>query len=436
MSNPEIRRQKILDILKTNPQITQKELSKELGTSELTIKLDYKELKKQGYNLGYNKKATGNKAEKKDKKASKEALSLPVMPSNKKAIQAIMLLCGITKGQNNLTEIAEENCNDYGVSRATIFRSLVPFLKDQELLKKEGKHWVHSSIYWTILPEDYSEILNFAAFCLSKNKKESKDIYEKAFGYLDQKSMIMRPKQDNMLWNLPFYIQTLKKNCADRKLISFEYKNKKVHFFYLGFVAYSSDKDIVYLVGSTKPSKLDNYRVFRADEINWDTMGEGKDKYFEDLLSDRKKNARNRLNCFFRKLRAEMFDTVEDKLWPVKIRVKYSIDIEYELKMLYDSRRKQWENFDKNIAIVRVSEEDKRHGLPSLRYFDAEGKIIYQYETGRPVEYMEYSDKIRGIANFASFLRRFGDAVEVIENEKLKSIMVDSVVHALEHYKG
>lgn len=434
MLSPEERRQKILDILRENPKKTQKELSKELDTSELTIKLDYRELKKLGYNLGYKKGASGDKTASKDEKSSEEDLSLPVMHSPKKAIQAIMLLYSIEEEYNNITEIAE--CGKSTVSRSTIFRSLFPYLKEMGLLKKEGKHWVPSSIFMTSLPKEYSEILNFAAFCLSKNKKDGEEISEQAFNYLGQKSMITRPKQDNMLWNLPFYLQTLEKIKADENPISFEYKGRKVDFFYLGFVAYSSDKDAVYLVGNTRPSKIDNYRVLKANDINWKTVGKGINKNFDDALLDRKKNIRNRLNCFFRKLRAEMFDTVEDKLWPVKIRVDFSMDTDYELRNLYQSRRKQWVNFDDAMAPIRVSEEEKRHSVPRIKYLDAKGNIFDRSVSEASIKYIEYSDNIRGIANFASYLRRFGDSVKVIEDEKLKSIMMDSAIRALEHYKG
>nr|MCR5339327.1 WYL domain-containing protein [Lachnospiraceae bacterium] len=399
-------------------------------------KLDFRELKRQGYNIGKEKRCSEEKNISKTEGSLKKLLTLPLPSSNKTAVRAIQLLCELTEEYGSIAEIADGNRDDYFASRSTVFRTLLPYLKELNLIRKDDKHWVPSTIYLSSLPKNYSEILNFAAYCLSKNKREGEEIYKQAIGYLDRKSMIIRPKKDNMLWNLVFYIQTLKKYGADRNPVSFKYKGQLIHFFYLGFVAYSSDKDVVYLIGSTKPSKIEKYRVLKADEIEWDTMGKVFDKNFEDMLRDRKKNVRNRTKCFYKKLRVEMFDAVEDRLQPVRIRIKYSMETDYEINKLYKSRREQWKIFDNEMAAVRVSEEDKSHGIPGMRYINAQGEKKDRYELTDPAEYIEYSDNIRGIANFANYLRRFGDAVEVIENEKLKGIMADGAIRALEHYEG
>ncbi len=429
MDKKEARLQKIMEIHQADPGKSQEEIRQVLDVSPRTIKADYKELKRRGNIIGYKMKEEKTKPE--------ESSGLPELPFNKKAVQAIMFLCGIGGGGKTIDEIAEKRNEEYIASRSTIFRSLIPYLKSNGLLKKEKGFLAPVAIYMTTLPEDYTEILNFAAYSLAKYIDGAEIVYKMVLRYLYDKKMIFSSKQDSMLEELPSYIQTLKRNCADKVPVSFKYKGRTVHFFYLGFVAYSSDKDAVYLVGRTKPTRMDDtYSIFKADEIDWETMVTVNDKNFENALIDRNKNMRNRMECFSRKLQAEMFDAVDDRLWSVSVRVKYSVNVEYELQKLFDCRRKQWEAFDKAVASLRVSKEEKSHNLPYLRYLDKDAGKIDRHNPDRPVEYIEYSDDIRGIANFANYLRRFGDTVEVTKCEELQKIMKNGAERALKHYKG
>ena len=429
MDKIESRLKRIMEILQAYPGKSQEEIRQELDVSPRTIKSDYKELKKRGNKIGYKLKEEQTKP--------KESPGQPELPFNKKAVQAIMFLCGLGGGGKTIDEIAEKRYGKYTVSRSTIFRSLIPYLKSNRLLKKEEGYLAPVAIYMTTLPEDYTEILNFTAYSLAKYDAGAEIVYKTALRYLYKKKMIFSSKQDSMLEKLPSYIQTLKRNCADKEPVSFKYKERTIHFFYLGFVAYSSDKDAVYLIGRTKPTRMDDtYSIFKADEIDWETMVKVNDKNFEDALKDGDKNMRNRMECFFRKLQAEMFDAVDDRLWSVSIRVKYSVNVEYELLKLFNNRRTQWEAFDKAMSSLMVSKEEKSHNLPYLRYIDKDGEKIDRHNPDRPVKYLEYSDDIRGIANFANYLRRFGDTVEVTKCKQLQKIMKNGAERALKHYIG
>lgn len=445
------RRKKILEMLKANPKITQQEISQELKVHIRTIKGDFKWLKDQKEDIG-NKQSEEQKKKleqrrklkleqekeqelERKKKALEEAQGLPKLPLNKKAVQSVMFLCGMGAGGKTINEILEKKYSEYITSRTSAFRSLIPYMSEHNLLKKEGKFLASATIYITVLPDDYAEILSFAAYCLAKDKEDGRGIYETALRYLHGKGMIFHSKQDSMLDKLPTYIQTLKKNQADKEPVSFNYKEKKIHFFYLGFVAYSSEKDAVYLVGRTKPTKMDEtYSVFKADEIKWETMEKTYDKNFEKSLKDSKKNIGNRMRCFFRKLQAEMFDVVNDRLRAVRIRVKYSVEAENELRQLFQSRLKQWEDFEKEMSAVDVSRRDKVHNLPELTYLDNDGQKVDLQNPERSVAYIEYSDNIRGIGNFANYLRRFGNAVEVTEGQELMKVMKEGANRALLYY--
>ena len=426
MKKAEERRNKIISILHDNPEKTQEEISTELGVSLSTIKIDYKELKKQGYKMNSLKGRTAIKNLPADKY---------VISSTEKAIKAILFLCGLTEGEKSLDEISEGEYDEYIASRSTLFRSIKPYLEDNGLLKKENGRITPSGIYMTSFPKDFSEVLSFAAHCLSKKEMGGEEIYEQALRYLYGKNMFLSSKHDYMLGRFPFYIQKLKKNGADKEPVSFVYKGKKIHFFYLGFVAYSSDKDIIYLIGRTKPTKMD-YRVLKADEINWDTVERTYDKNFSDAISDRQKNIRNKMKCFFRKLQAEMFDIVEDSLQQVTVRIKYSVEADNELKQLYESRRLQWDKFDREMLGIKVDEKDREHTFPSLKYINAQGEVVNMRNPGCVIKYIEYSDHIRGVSKFANYLRRFGDTVKVIRNEKIKATIMNGALRALEHYKG
>ena len=430
MKKAEERREKILELLKKDPKISQLEISEKLGIKIRTLKEDYKELKLQGHIIGYKTQeklkdtARSIQKEKKTKELVKNNQYFRIMPS-KKAVQAVLLFCALAEDMS-IDEIDQCQYEEYVASRSTIIRSLIPMLKNNGLVKKEGRSWKPDLLYMTSLPKDFSKLLSFTIHC---RKKRRLDIYKQAMTYLDGNSMIFSTKRDNMLWKLPFYIQTLKKLGADQGPVSFMYKGKQVRLFYLGFVAYSSDKDAVYLVGTTKPIRMDYYDVLKVDEIEWETMEKAYDKNFEKLRQDRKRTLQNR--CYFRKLQAEMFDVVEDKLQSVKVCVKYSVEADYEFRQLLKARNEQWSDFEKEMGAIQVS-----YGSPRIVYLNAERKIIDATTHKNAIEFIEYSDSIRGIANFANYLRRFGASVEVVENDLLKKIMKNGANRALEHYTG
>ncbi|MBR5179524.1 MAG: WYL domain-containing protein [Lachnospiraceae bacterium] len=424
MEKVEKRRRRILEILRDNPEKTQQQVCDEIGCSLRTIKSDYVELKKQGYKLNTLR----------DRSSLDDVSDFKMVSANDNAIRAILLLCGLTAGENSIDEISEGKFDEYIASRSTVFRSIKPYLADNHLIEKRHGYITPSSIYMTSLPEDYSDILKFAAHCLSQKEHGGQEVYEQALRYLYGRNLVFRSKQDYMLTKIPFYMQTLENNLADMKPVSFIYKGKPINFFFLGFVAYSIDKDIIYLIGRTKTTRTD-YKVFKADELDWDTIRITENSLFEKTIKDHGKNDINKMKCFFRKLQAEMFDVVEDSLQPVKVRIRYSAESDDDLRQLYLSRKRQWESFDMDMAFIRVSEEEKKHNVPRIKYLDRDKNELKGESIHKSVEYIEYSDEIRGISHFSNYLRRFGDAVEVIGNDKLKAAMVSGAVRALEHYK-
>ena len=453
ISKREKRREKIKELLKEDPSLTQEKLAKFFGVCISTIKKDYAAIRNPE-----------REATKTDKAFDKVRLK-----SASYAVKFISLLSTEDTGNNEILN-SEENI----VSRATLFRNVLPNLKENDLIVKGRTRYVNKMVYvnknvfMTSLPENDSDILNFAAYSLSSKHMYGNDIYRQCMRYLQGKNLVISSQKDTAISKLPFYIQTLKKIHADESPISFEYKGIRKPFFYLGFIAYSVDKDVLYLVGTESPTSW-RYKVFKTSEINWELglspkelkkmasaqkgkvkktpqnkedeekeVDDNKNKMYktEDVNFLKKianKDARDKLFCDLLKYRAEMFDVAEENLEKVEVRIEYSPQVGHEVKSLYFSRMAQWDKVEQEMKQLNPKEELTDHERPSLKYFNGKDEEL---GSEKGAEYIVYSDVIRGISNFAKYLRKFGSCVTVLENKKLKQTIKTGASRALSFYEG
>ena len=139
------------------------------------------------------------------------------------------------------------------------------------------------------------------------------------------------------------------------------------------------------------------------------------------------------MECYFKRIQAELFGVSEEqKTEHVRIKVKYSYQNYLSLRHLYEFRKKGWEKFDKDISSLNVDAELSRHYTPKLTFCDNDGNSCSL--NNKNTKFIIYSDYILGLSNFASYLRRFGSDVTVIENEKLRKIIFSGANRALSHY--
>ena len=419
MGKVEERRIKLIEYISERPSYTQKELADKLGVSIRTIKGDFEYLQIQGIDL----------SRKFRKETPDKIIDTPIIKNSEDVTNAISVLYQLSTKDQHIDEIADSyKCN---VSRATLFRKIIPYLSENALIKKENHYLTNNLVFFTSLPDDIQDIMGFAIFCLSTGHNFGKHIYEQSLHYLNGKNLIIHSKQETEFNKLPFYLQVLKKCSSEKSPICFIYRRKPIHFFYLGFIAYSRSKDALYLVGRTKPTKME-FRVFKADFIEWKTVTPVDEPNFRKALQNRKQNLRNIMTCYFKKIQVEMFDISEDKLEYVEVRIHYSPDNYYEIQNLYQSRKKQWERFDKEVSSININQDFKTHKSPKIVLLDNALKECGS--NSKQIKYILYSDYIRGISNFANYLRTFKNDVQVLENDNLRKILKQGAQRAIDHY--
>ena len=415
MNKIDERRHKILEILSTNPTITQNQLCEILNVSLRTIKGDFTYFRNQGYPL--------NNLE--GRKIIPELQNKPMFSCTEDAITALLVLYNLSAKGIPIDEMCDSY--DFPVSRSTLYRRILPYLSDNQLLKKIERRYEAEKIYFTTLPDSDKDILNFSIHCLSTKSLLGKQIYDKASNYLSKKNLVMVSKKEPAYCKLPYYTSILKKCNTEKNPLSFIYRGKVINFFYLGFIAYSSDKDAVYLIGRSKPTKLE-YRVFRADSIDWTSIKKTDDYNFRKALND--KNFINSMKCYYKRIRAEMFEISEDKLEHVEIRLNFSYNNLLSISQLYKYRKSQWDDYD--MFLTSINTDKQNHPMPKMSYWDSSGTPCDVHN--KNVKYIIYSDYIRGLSNFANYLRRFGDEATVTINEHLKKTIIAGAKRSLSHY--
>ena len=128
-----------------------------------------------------------------------------------------------------------------------------------------------------------------------------------------------------------------------------------------------------------------------------------------------------------------MFGISEDqKTEHVVIKIRYSYENYLNIHHLYDFRKKQWEKFDHAASLLDIDGELSQHYSPKLSFTDNSGNPCGS--NSKNIKYITYSDHILGLSNFANYLRRFGSDATVIENEKLRKIILSGAQRALSHY--
>ena len=320
---------------------------------------------------------------------------------------AVLLLLGENGGLSygRLLEILSDGfhmdwANEY-ILRTNILRPL----KEEKLVTYDKKCQKYYSVFpgsMFGLPAEESVLFKL----LNKNTALPQNVYDGILDCLLSDSFLFDEKKRTDLFRISKYMEQLRYIRYTSTVLSFSYRTnqgkiKEIPNFYIGIIAYSVERDIVYLIGRTTLSKgKASYQMIAASHILWETLAVSKNQsLFEKNSLD--ESYLESLRCEFSQMKDEMFVVSCDKPQEVQIEIDYSPEREKDFRLLALKRQ--------NTASL--SEEDNK---------------------------MIYRDTIRGLGDFARFLRRYGNHVRDISKKPentLRKQLLETANQALLRYR-
>ncbi|MCR5213368.1 MAG: HTH domain-containing protein [Eubacterium sp.] len=176
----------------------------------------------------------------------------------------------------------------------------------------------------------------------------------------------------------------------DKYAISICYKGNTIKVL-VGLMVYAVDKDKLYIIGRVKKEK---YKIIDMEYIT------GKIDVLNDIKNDLYESQE------YLKIYNEMFSISTEPLEHVVVKVKNFGNLRRKFETLCDQRNRDIIGGEKRAQITFATDE-----------------------------FFVYEDDLRGLADFAKYLRRYGRAVEVIRPDKLKEMIIDDIVRLEEIYR-
>ncbi len=405
LSSKNLSMEDLLDALK----------EKGIPSSEPSIKKDIFSLREKGYDIVRSKHLItlnnpGHTAQ----------LSISNFDSSRTPsyILQFLLLEILSNKCLTLQEIHESNPLFNTVSEYDLRCNILGPLLENNLVEKVPGTWKYRNCHKYViekLPQNESIILSL----LDSKHDFPVSICKTAIKALEYRSnyYIANKKEISTFYKISDYLSHLQKVNYSKNPIRFEYLSSKgnietVNYFYIGLIAYSADKDELYIIGSSKISRP-KFEMFSSSSIKWDSLK------ISDNINNFKKIATkeyiNSLRKEFSSIKEEMFDISCDKPQSISIKIKASSKNIKEFEHLSASRSK----------------------TSSLKYVYEDGNsyLVKQLKSNYKIEYLLYKDTIRGIGDFAKYLRGFGDSIVVLSDEKLKSQLISTADRVIENYK-
>ncbi len=388
---------------------------KGISSSEPSVKRDIFSLREKGYDIVrskhlitlYNPEHT-----------AQISISNPDSSRTPNYILQFILLKNLSNKSLTLQEIHESNPLFDTVSEYDLRCNILGPLLDNNLVEKVPSTWKYRICFkYGIeeLPKNGSVLLSLLDrkqdFPISTFKTAVKTLEFRSNYYTSNK------KELSTFYKISEYLSHLQNVNYSKNPVCFEYLSSKgrietVNFLYIGLIAYSADKDQLYIIGSSKVSRP-NYKMFSASSIKWDTLK------VSDNVNNFKKIATNKyinsLENEFASIKEEMFDVSCDMPQNISIKIKATKKNIIEFEHLSANRSK--------TATLKYVYED------GSSYF------VKQLKSNSKLEYLLYNDTIRGIGDFAKYLRGFGDNIIVLSDEKLKSQLISTAGRVIENYK-
>lgn len=286
------------------------------------------------------------------------------------------------------------------IAPSYLYKLLKEMLQAEEIRKVGTTYFLNTDKIPTILSLSNSEIGSTGA--LLSNVPVGHPYY-KQLKNIQQKFNITLGNIDSKEDNLGNYIIYGRKqfqfeniHCELQKLREYDYTHKLLHITYLsnigeqiaipfaiGMIIYVLEKDAIFLMGKDYSSSPPKNIVIRLNQIL--QIGE---------LSE----THNYFNCNeFQDMRKTMFSISVDK----------PVDVVVEFQNIFSIKKK----------LLQLCAQ--RPTAKKLQYIG--DKIIYR-------------DTIRGLHDFAHYLRSFGRACQVIEPLELQDILALSIKRSLDRY--
>lgn len=304
--------------------------------------------------------------------------------------------------KRSLLDENNEQLTNYSLRNKTIRE-----LEDACLLTHTGVRYNNQDIRFLDIYQ--STVFTYAVSCWSYPVNPP-PILEKINNYFMISLIRSRPTSEYM--KLGTYLKKLNELHYTENAISLSYRSgkscKKIHFFFIGLIAYESDKDIIYFIGRDRPTKT-SYLMIRADKIQWDSEMQQNATPISPAM-------RSAYSEEFRNIKKEMFNISCDSPEKVIVSFVYNETNESLLHHLQQER-------PDTSCVYYVTD-------CSNRYTD-----ISDVPPSESVEKIYYHDTIRGIADFAKYIRKFGDDAFVEENALLKKQMIETANRTLQNYE-
>ena len=316
----------------------------------------------------------------------------------------MLMILSITRKPSTLDEIVKK-CSDFELDNFEIktkFRIILhQLVKDNYVLKKNNRYLIHPQKSLFIIKNE-DTIKDFMTqfneqIQLSQFPQELVNFYttvSQIYGYeLKIKEYnsyvhrsikkISKKEQDiiNELYNLDFKNKQL--------LIEYKTTQKKAYSycFSVGMIVYSFEKNQIFIIGESQQSPL----ILKLQNILDMQETKYKNKIYE--------------SSYYHRLFNEMFSiSIEE---PIKVKILFQ-----------DFDNHNIHSRIKHLLEIRNTEID----LAKITYIANSNQFIYE-------------DTIRGIHDFARYLRTFGTFAKVLEPQELKDIMIASANRMIERYK-
>ena len=320
----------------------------------------------------------------------------PISANNKQAL--------FSQIQNMLESDSEQNLVSRGLVQAeikngTIYYSLTKQAPVYLALRKETAQSLHDLIQiagdshplYSVLKRIDNKLL-----LASANATDDWDAVPPTLPDLDQpndpKRLIIRLREQKNP-TIATNMERLNRIPLDTHAVKVTYQSdetSQAFIFFTGLYFYSSEKDKLYLIGRKAESSEDT--ILNVEKINDITVCEDRNDLYQ--------------NGYFKRLFDEMFAVSVEPPMHVVVAFDNFGSIPEKVRALESVRNRKRFNIQPPSRLVREA---------------SDGKIIYE-------------DDIRGMEDFAKYLRKFGSGVTVIQPESLKKRMETTVLRMKQNY--
>lgn len=397
----DIRRQNILNDIINKTNNTQESLMSTYSVQLRTLKEDIRALRDQGFNI-LSKKGTYiiENSEKSDNDSSNPPRFYQATDKiylRKLIILLLVQQANIPLSESDIISLYKKHSYDEGsITTATLKTAITELVTDKMLsATKDGLYKVSKAapIYLQLNDEDTLNIINLINSCGSSHPfyKDLKNIAAKlSLAFFNEES-----SEDSQFYLTGRnYDKSDKVNVFLEKLNTYSYETKQLQIKYnstyrgtldikmaVGLVIYSADRDTLYIIGKVDDSDY----ILNTEHIESITESDENNSHFH----------------------SQYFFNMLDQMFSISADPVNHVVVEFENK------------FDINNKLKRLA---KRRPFASLTYNDEKSTITYE-------------DDIRGLYDFANYLRRYGKSARVLEPQILQEIMLSSASRILDRYK-